>query len=115
MREENTREPASGIIKAFEQSRERHKMAIQPITTVAGGMNGALVGPSTRSCRKLSWASSWVGMLAARMGVSAELRKQGYEYNHELSNPEDRSEVWVNRRTGTGVLVKWFRLPEVAR
>lgn len=49
------------------------------------------------------------------MGIHHELKKQGYEFDHEYGNSDDRTEVWVNRRTRCGVMVEWFMLPEVAR
>lgn len=49
------------------------------------------------------------------MSVYAELAKMGYEHDHEYGSSEERAEVWVNRKTGMGVLIEWFRLPEVAR
>ena len=49
------------------------------------------------------------------MEIGEELKKQGYEFDHEFGNSEDRAEVWVNRETGRGVAIEWFSLPEVAR
>ncbi len=48
------------------------------------------------------------------MSIQDELRKQGYEYDHEYGHTEDRTEVWVNRKTGRGIASEWFLLPEVA-
>ena len=44
-----------------------------------------ILARSTRDCTRLSWASSWVVMLAARLGVRDELESQGYEFDHRLS------------------------------
>jgi len=41
------------------------------------------------------------------------LRKQGYEFDHEHGNSEEKMEVWVNRKTGRGIAIEWFTLPEV--
>ena len=49
------------------------------------------------------------------MGICDELKRQGYEFDHEYGSSEDRMEVWVNRKTGRGILIEWFSLPEVAR
>lgn len=49
------------------------------------------------------------------MSIHKELKKQGYEYDHEYGDSEERMEVWVNRKTGMGVAIEWFRLPEAAR
>ena len=49
------------------------------------------------------------------MGLQDELDRQGYEFDHDYGDSEDRTEVWVNRMTGRGILIEWFSLPEVAR
>jgi len=49
------------------------------------------------------------------MSIHKELKKQGYEFDHEFGCPEDRTEVWVKRETGRGVAIQWFRLPQVTR
>ena len=36
------------------------------------------------------------------MGIYEELKKLGYEFDHEYGNSEERAEVWVNRKAGTG-------------
>jgi len=47
------------------------------------------------------------------MEIRQVLTQQGYELDNEEQTGEGRMEVWINRRTGRGVLVEWFRLPEV--
>ena len=47
------------------------------------------------------------------MEIRQVLTQQGYELDNEEKSGEDRMEVWINRRTGRGVLVEWFRLPGV--
>jgi len=49
------------------------------------------------------------------MSIYNELEKLGYEYDHEYGGSEERTEVWVNREAGTGVLIEWFNLAEVPR
>lgn len=49
------------------------------------------------------------------MSIQDELRRLGYEFDHEFGCTEERTEVWVNRETGMGIAIEWFRLPEVAR
>lgn len=44
-----------------------------------------------------------------------ELRMQGYEFDHGFRSGNGRSEVWVNRKSGRGIAIEWFRLPEAAR
>jgi hypothetical protein len=41
-----------------------------------------------------------------KMGLDDELEKQGYEY-YESEAP---AEIWVNKKTGFGVRLKWFRI-----
>ena len=40
------------------------------------------------------------------MGVDNEFEKQGYEY-YESEAP---IEIWINKKTGFGVRLKWFRI-----
>ena len=47
------------------------------------------------------------------MSVYKELRQMGYEFDHEYGDSEERMEVWVNRETGMGIMLQWFRLAEV--
>ena len=47
------------------------------------------------------------------MSIHDELKKLGYKFDHEHGCSEDRTEVWVNRSTGMGIAIEWFRLPEV--
>jgi len=49
------------------------------------------------------------------VGIQDELLEMGYEYDDGYGNMERRAEVWVNRKTGTGILVEWFHLAEAAR
>ena len=49
------------------------------------------------------------------VSIHDELKKQGYEFDHEFGCSEDRTEVWVNRETGRGVAIEWFWLPEVSQ
>jgi len=50
-----------------------------------------------------------------RVGIHDELTKMGFEFDHGHGSSEDRCEVWVNRKTGRGLMIEWFALPEVAR
>ena len=50
-----------------------------------------------------------------KMSIYDELSRLGYEFDHEYDDSEERAEVWVNRTAGTGVLIEWFNLPEVAQ
>lgn len=47
------------------------------------------------------------------MSIYDEIRKLGYEFDHDYGCSEERTEVWVNRSTGMGIAIEWFRLPEV--
>lgn len=47
------------------------------------------------------------------MEIRQVLAQEGYELDSEEKRGEDHMEVWINRRTGRGVLVEWFKLPEV--
>ena len=47
------------------------------------------------------------------MEIRQLLMDQGYELDNEEKRGEDRVEVWINRSTGRGVLVEWFKLPVV--
>ena len=58
-------------------------------------------------------AALWVN--DATMGTHKELRRQGYEFDHDYGDLGDRTELWVNRRTNMGIPIEWFRLPEVTR
>lgn len=50
------------------------------------------------------------------VGIYDEIRKLGYECDHDFNGgSEEHMEVWVNRKTGMGVAIEWFRLPELAR
>jgi len=49
------------------------------------------------------------------MSIYDELSRLGYEFDHEYGDSEEKAEVWVNRKTGTGVLIEWFNLAEAAR
>jgi hypothetical protein len=40
-----------------------------------------------------------------KMGIDDELEKQGYEY-YESEAP---IEIWINKKTGFGVRLEWFR------
>jgi hypothetical protein len=42
-----------------------------------------------------------------RMSIYDEIRKLGFEFDHEYGNSEERMEVWVNCSTGMGL----FSLP----
>jgi len=39
------------------------------------------------------------------MGIDKELEKQGYEYCEN----EAPIEIWINKKTGFGVRLEWFR------
>ena len=47
------------------------------------------------------------------MSIYDELQKLGYAFDHEYGDSEERMEVWVNRKAGTGVMIEWFNMPEV--
>jgi hypothetical protein len=49
------------------------------------------------------------------MGIHEELERLGFELQEELGSSEDRTEVWISRRSGMGVSIEWFRLREVRR
>jgi len=40
-----------------------------------------------------------------KMGIDNELEKQGYEY----CDFEAPAEIWINKKTGFGVKLEWFR------
>jgi len=44
------------------------------------------------------------------MGIDKELRDQGYEFDYERSERESPAEIWINRKVGLGIRLKWFRL-----
>ena len=46
------------------------------------------------------------------MGLYDDLEKEGFEFDHEYGDSEGRTEVWVNRKTGRGVMIEWFSLLE---
>ena len=48
------------------------------------------------------------------MEIRQVLMQQGYELDNKEQTGEGHMEVWVNRRTGRGVMVEWFKLPEVS-
>lgn len=112
MKEEDVRELTRAITEAFQQLVEQPNMTIPSTTSRVGRMNRVPTARGGGSCTRLSWAASWLGLLAARMGISKELQRQGYEFKHDLSNPDKRCEVWVSPKAGRGVLIQWFTLTE---
>ena len=44
------------------------------------------------------------------MAIDEELQKQGYEFDNEYSDREAPAEIWINKETGLGVRLEWFRL-----
>jgi hypothetical protein len=49
------------------------------------------------------------------MEIRQVLTQQGYELDNEEQTGEGRMEVWINRSTGRGVMLEWFKLPGVRR
>jgi hypothetical protein len=48
------------------------------------------------------------------MSIQDELKRLGFEFDHEVSGgPWQHMDIYVNRRTGMGIAIEWFRLPEV--
>ena len=48
------------------------------------------------------------------MGIAEELEQQGYELHIDLGSHE-RTQLWVNRRSGRGLRLESFELPEARR
>jgi hypothetical protein len=46
------------------------------------------------------------------MSIYTELAHMGYEFDHEFGDTEERTEVWVNRKAGIGIMLEWFRMVE---
>jgi len=46
------------------------------------------------------------------MSIRDELEKQGYEFQYEHGDAEDRTEVWINPVTKTAVRIEWFKIDE---
>ena len=44
------------------------------------------------------------------MGIDTTLQEQGYEFDYEYSDREAPAEIWINRKTGMGVRLEWFRV-----
>lgn len=44
------------------------------------------------------------------MSLHDELKRQGYEFEYEVGDSEDRTEVWTNKALGMAVRIEWFRL-----
>ena len=44
------------------------------------------------------------------MAIDEELRKQGYEFDNEYSEREATAEIWINKKTGMGFRIEWFKL-----
>jgi len=49
------------------------------------------------------------------MEIRQVLMQKGYELDSEEQTGEGHMEGWINRSTGRGVLVRWFKLPGVRR
>ena len=46
------------------------------------------------------------------MGIHDELRKQGYEFEYDRHDGEDRTEVWTNKKAGMAVRIEWLKIDE---
>lgn len=47
------------------------------------------------------------------MGIDEELQKQGYQFEYEHGDSEDRTQVWINKKAGMAVRIEWFRMDKV--
>ena len=44
------------------------------------------------------------------MGVREELQREGYRFEYEHGDSEDRTEVWVNEKAGMAVRIEWMKI-----
>jgi len=44
------------------------------------------------------------------MRIDKQLKKKGFDLNHELTESEAPAEIWINEKVGFGVRLEWFRL-----
>jgi len=49
------------------------------------------------------------------MEIRQLLMEQDYELDNEQQTGEGRMGVWINRSTGRGILVEWFKPPVVSK
>ena len=47
------------------------------------------------------------------MGIDEELRRQGFKFEYQSMDGNDRKEVWVNEKAGLAVRIEWLRLDMV--
>ena len=54
------------------------------------------------------------GTEVSEMGIHDELKREGFKFEYERYNGEDRTEVWTNEKAGMAVRIEWLKVNEVA-
>jgi hypothetical protein len=44
------------------------------------------------------------------MGIDKVFQRQGYEFDQQRTDREANAEIWINRTTGMGMRIEWFKL-----
>ena len=44
------------------------------------------------------------------MGIAEQLEREGYEFQYERNEGEDRTEVWINRTKEIAVRIEWLKM-----
>jgi hypothetical protein len=47
------------------------------------------------------------------MSIQDELKKEGYAFEYEHGDSEEKTEVWINRSARLAIRIEWFRIDEV--
>ena len=46
------------------------------------------------------------------MGIREALREEGYVFEYDHGDGEDRIEVWINKKAKMAVRIEWLRIDE---
>ena len=47
-----------------------------------------------------------------QIGIREALREEGYVFEYDHGNGEDRTEVWINKEAKMAIRIEWIRMDD---